>query len=280
MAVYLGEEARMRARVAVLAAVVAMSGCGAGPESEAGVSTFPVSGAGAPSPAPVPAPPPLPVEPPPSGEAQGFWSGSTSTGRYFAALVTAAGDVWGLYGNSQGVAQGTIKARATATSGGQLQASGTDYFIGGGRIYSITMTGTFSERGRMTGSYTGGAPGTFTATYDSRFDVPAQISDVAGTWRVRSESTAGSVTTTISIDGAGNVSARSPLCQLVGTVAPASGGKGYFVTSTSFSGGQCPWAGLTLPGVAVRAVIQGVDRLTLASVSADGSTGFVATGTR
>lgn len=258
---------------AALVAVLSLSACGGGSDSLAGASPFPD---GQPGP---PAPPPPPPPPAVTGEAEGFWTGSTSTGRSFDALVTASGDVWAVYGDG-GVALGAIKGTIIRDAGGQLQATGTDYYIAGGRTYSGTMSGSYTPAGTMSGSYSGGAPGTFTAAYDARYDSPVGLADVAGSWQISSASTAGNVTTTLRVDAAGNVAATTPLCTLSGTISPAANGKGYFVTSTSFAGAQCPYAGISLPGIATLTVTGSIARLGLAAVSADGAVGYIAIGTR
>ncbi|NUZ07617.1 hypothetical protein [Piscinibacter koreensis] len=187
------------------------------------------------------------------------------------------GETWGIYGQN-GLAHGAIHGNVSA-SRSVFSGAGTDYYLYGGAILPINVSGTYTPAGSMSGDIGGVNPGTFKADFDSNYLRPASVSDVAGSWIFRAASAGGITNTPVTISSTGQVSSNQAGCTQTGTVRPHRSGKNVFDVSLSYSGPNCLFDQRTLAGVGVLSV--GARRtLTVAVLLPDGTDGFLATASK
>jgi hypothetical protein len=181
--------------------------------------------------------------------AEGFWSGTTSTGVGVDLVVLETGETWGVY-SSGGAIVGALYG-ATNSSANSLSGSGNDFNIPSGTVTAGTYSGTYSPKATISVAFAGG--GTFTGAYQAAYDQTASISAVAGTFTgsgVVSNSSVQRATVTISATGAVTVPA-SLGCSAAGTMSPRPSGKNVFNVAVTFTGSSCALGnGASVAGVA------------------------------
>lgn len=193
------------------------------------------------------APPPSP--PPAQGSAEGFWSGTTSTGYSLLGAVLENGEYWVMY-HANGILYGVVQGHGTSRNGSFTSTNGLDFFLGGG-VTPVAVSASYRERASLQGFVTpqaGGMPVSFTAAYDPSYDIPASAAAVAGVWRGR---LLGGETYTINVaaDG-GFAGAGSSGCTFSGRIAPRAPGKGAYEVRVTFNGGVCLLGTQTIEGMA------------------------------
>lgn len=244
----------MRGSISAIAAAVVLAACGGG-GSDSG------SG-GAPNVA----------------SAEGMWVGPTSTGYTLNLLALEDGEFWGIYG-ANGSAYGAIHGTAS-WDGSKITAAGSDYYIYGGTKTDGAFTGTYSAKNSVSGTVSGAAKATFSGTYDARYDSPASLTDLAGTWAVSGASSTGTTTSNVTISPTGAIAGSNQYCAMTGTAAPRASGKNVFNVSVGFAGADCLFNGQTLAGVAVLMKSGATTQLAVAALLPDRSNGFLALASR
>ncbi len=249
-----------RARLATLLAALlslGLAGCGGG-----GGST--------------PAAPPPPAQ---SVGAEGFWSGTTSSGFSILGAVLDNGEYWVMY-YANGLLYGVVQGTATANNGNFTSTNGLDFFVGGG-VTPVAISGSYRERASLQGVVTpqaGGTPVTFTAAYDAAYETPATPAAVTGVWRGRllnGETYSINVGANGALTGAG-----SSGCTFGGAIAPRSSGKAVYDVSVTFNGGVCLLGTQTITGIGVVAGSGSAQALYAAALNGTRSAGFVLIATR
>lgn len=229
-----------------------VTACGGGGDDDAG-----------PEPGPGPTPPP-------ASSPEGFWVGDASTGTRVSLAVLDDGKTWGLY-ESGGYIVGAL-AGETSYSGNQLSGSGRDFNLLSRRVDPGTYTGTFSAKNRVDVRLSSGA--TFSGSYDARYDQPASLAAIAGTY-------SGTGVTgwtwphavTINVSSTGQITAPSSEgCGGSGSVLPRRSGKNVYDVTITFQGSACALGnGTTVRGIAVYdAGSRGLWAVALNSVKTDG----------
>jgi hypothetical protein len=142
----------------------------------------------------------------------GIWTGTFTSNVLHTAygvggLITESGtarfantSLLSQYGGQATVNGGSFTSAATAYApyGGTLPDGST--------VGPVSISGTFTEKGVMSGSYSGaGDSGTFYLTYSSLFDRPSSLSAIAGTWTA----SAAGYANTLMIDSGGNITGSS-----------------------------------------------------------------------
>lgn len=209
-------------------------------------------------------------EGPASPTAEGFWSGSTTTGVGVSLAILENGETWGIYTSGGGIA-GALYGN-TRSSGNSLSGSGSDFNIPSRTTASATYSGTFSPKSSISVNTSGGV--SFTGTYGTAYDQPASLAAVAGSFSgvgVSGSSPVQGVSVTISPTGIVTVPA-SLGCSASGSAAPRASGKNIFNVSVTFSGSTCALGnGATATGVAYYdAATQDLLVLALNSAKTDG----------
>lgn len=183
---------------------------------------------------PAPAPTPAPV---PAATAEGFWAGQASTGTSVTLAVLENGDTWGYYMKG-GYIVGAL-AGSTTSSGNQLSGSGKDFNLPARTVASGSYAGTFRAKDSISVQLSDGS--TFTGRYDARYDQPALLAALAGTFSgqgVTGYSAVQAASITITPSGAVSMPAVGG-CSASGTVAPRASGKNIFDVTVVFSGSAC-----------------------------------------
>jgi hypothetical protein len=219
-----------RSAASVLAFIaLGLAGCGGG------------GGGGAPA-----TPPP----PPQATSAEGFWTGTASSGFSILGAVLENGDYWVMY-HANGLLYGVVQGNGTSNSGSFTSTNGLDLYLAGGAT-PVVVSGSYRERTSLQGTVTypsdGGAV-TFTAAYDASYEVPATASAISGVWHgalLSGETYTINVASNGSFTGAG-----SSGCTFSGTAVPRPSGKAVYNVSVSFNGGVCLLGTQTITGIAV-----------------------------
>jgi hypothetical protein len=175
----------------------------------------------------------------PAGTAEGFWTGTSSTGYAVRLALLEDGTVWALYSSGTtivGVLNGTAKS-----GGGSLSGQGSDFFFPRTLLQSATFSGSFTPRQSV--QVTTSLGSTFTGVYSPEYDLPASPSVAAGTFTGSGlTATSGYYLTTITVSSAGVVTASTPACSGTGTMVPRPSGKNIYDMRLSFTGASCPFA--------------------------------------
>jgi len=130
-----------------------------------------------------------------------------------------------LYGNS------TDKGSVFSASGSELDFSTR-------RLISGALTGTVSQKAKISGKSNTGV--TFDLTYDATYNQPAVLADIIGSYNMTLASlqaTESNVQTNIS--NAGDITLTKDNCTAAGKVTPRSSGKNIFNLSLTLSGANC-----------------------------------------
>jgi hypothetical protein len=187
-----------------------------------------------------------------------------------------SGGIYGQSGQAWGGFHGTSALTAQVFS-----AATTDYNIRGGSIYQMQVNGTVTPQQTLSGSFTGGRSGAFTASYDATYDTPASLADIVGQWTFVGATSVGLVSTTVQIAANGDLTGSNAFCTIsAGRVEPAQGGKNYFNAQASFTGANCQFNGRTVSGVGVLFNDGARRSLGVAGLLPDGSDGFIGFGSR
>ena len=218
----------MKKSLSMIGLTVALTACGGG-------------GDDAPA---APNPPPAPVT-----TAEGFWTGTASTGNDVSLAILENGETWGVYSRGS-VIVGALYGQTT-TSGGTLIGSGQDFNIPSRTVVPGTYAGSFVAKTSV--SVRTSAGGSFTGIYDTDYDAAPSLSALAGTFSgtgVSGGSPVQNAPVTISSNGA--ISVPSSLgCSASGTAVPRPSGKNIFNVTVTFNGSNCALGnGTTTAGIA------------------------------
>lgn len=216
-----------------------------------------------PPPGPAPAPTPPPPSPPAPGPGagptalrgpEGFWTGSTNTGRVAYVYVQEDGTVWMMY-------SGAGNPYVLAGVGFGRLASTTTSFVGDG--VDVNVEGLGVSTGAFSGTYTAGANMdgmvqftnsrlAYSATFDPAYLQKPDLSLLAGTFSapVTVGTTQETVTTAIRGDGTISGVSMPSGCTFAGTIAPRITGNA-FATKITFGGPPCLAGRSTFDGIAI-----------------------------
>lgn len=221
-----------------------------------------------------------PATPPPQvSTAEGFWSGTTSSGFSLLGAVLENGEYWVMY-YANGLLYGVVQGRGTANNGSFASTNGLDFYVGG-TVTPVAVSASYQSRASIQGLVTpqaGGSPVTFTAAYDASYETPATLTAVSGVWRGRLLS---GETYTINVASGGTFTgAGSSGCTFVGAVAPRASGKAVYNVSITFNGGICALGTQTITGIAVTGGSGASAVLFATALNATRSAGLVLISTR
>jgi hypothetical protein len=190
-----------------------------------------------------------PSQPAASASAEGFWTGTATTGTDVSLAVLENGETWGVY-SSGGLILGALYGQTTS-SGTTLNGAGSDFNIPSGTVASASYTGTYTKKSRISVRTSGGV--SFTGTYDSDYDVTPSLANLVGSFRgsaVSGNASAPNISVSFSPTGAFTVPASFG-CSASGIVSPRQSGKNIFNVNITFSGSTCDLGnGGTTSGIA------------------------------
>jgi hypothetical protein len=221
-------------------------------------------------------PPPAPAQ---TSGAEGFWSGTTSSGFSILGAVLENGEYWFMYFDG-GVLYGFVQGTGSWNNGNFTSTNGLDFDFGGA-VTPVAVSASYRERVSLQGvatPQTGGAPVTFTAAYDAAYETPATPAAVTGVWRGRLES---GETYSIDVGASGAFTgAGSSGCTFSGSIAPRPSGKAVYNVSVTFNGGVCLLGTQTVTGIAAVAGSGSAQALYAAALNGTRSAGFALISTR
>lgn len=197
-----------------------------------------------------------------AGEAQGVYSGTTSTGSSFVAIILPDDALVALYGTQTsnvfyiaGILFGGGKS-----DHGNFTVSWIDDYYYTGTITNGSLSATYVVDSTFNGSFTETGAPTINFTAEAmtpslfNYDTPASLSDITGTWTgTLLDATSASVT----INPDGTFTGSSSGCSFSGTVTPDKSNKNFFNFQMIFGGSPCSDPNEEAAGIAVDYVLAG-----------------------
>ncbi len=214
-----------------------------------------------------------------TGQAQGVYSGTASSGYSFSTIVLPNDKFFGIYGTVTGnllSVYGMVAGQGTSGND-SLTANVTDYFYTG-QTFTDTLTATDVPGQSVSGTITESGTaitfnGTALASSSFNYNSAASVSAISGTWN---GALLDGVTTTVTINSNGTVGGSSSGCSFSGTVAADSSGKNFYDVSITFGASPCAFPNQTATGVGVYYLLSdGVTHQLLAGVTLGTSEGTV-----
>jgi len=227
------------------------------------------------------------IQSPPAstGTAEGWWKGTSSTGRSLEGLVLGSGEYWFIYSavNNSAVIAGLSQGNGTSQNGRFTSSNGIDFNFEGAGNSPVTVDATYVEEKTFNGAvkYTGTTNElTFTTNYYFDYRLPSQAPPL-GPWITTtfSGTSYSSLTeyTEMTIASSGELTGVSASgCRFAGTIAPSTEANYYNVTVT-FQGGACVNGTGTVAGIALFDFYP--RRLTSAAVNSTRTSGYLFVGT-
>ncbi len=218
------------------------------------------------------------------GDAQGVYSGTTSTGYSFFGIVLPTDRFYGIYGKisnngNEFLMYGLIAGQGASGSTTYSAPSVTDYFYTG-VVNNGSITATYVAGSNFNGTLTeNGYPTTLTGTALPtslfNYDTAASISAISGTW---AGTLLDGASATVTITSNGGVSGSSSGCSFSGAVAPDPSNKNFFDVLLTFGASPCPLPNEIATGIAVEYSLTGGGSQLAAAVTsgATGATVFAA----
>ena len=155
---------------------------------------------------------------------QGIWTPGTVGGDAASLVVLSSGAAWFVVNHA---GQGQMFTSTLAGTATGYAGTGTEYLTGSTVVNaSVAFAASATPKATLNGTITpsGEAARAFSFAYDPRYDTPALLSDIAGTWK-----STGAVVVTWSISAAGVLSGNSTLgCDYAGSSVAVHGATGVF----------------------------------------------------
>lgn len=190
-----------------------------------------------------------------AGTVEGFWDGTTSTGRSIGGFVLDNGNYWMVYtapGNNA-VIGGIIQGRGSASDSSFTSSNARDISFEGLGVNAATISANFAAMQTLDGTIT--YPGLeetaiFNTNYQSFYDLVPSLATLAGTYNGTAVTGEGYDSAAITISSTGVVTGQSGLgCEISGTAAVHASGNVYDI-SIRLGGGNCPSGTASMSGVA------------------------------
>lgn len=209
--------------------------------------------------------------------AEGFWTGTASTGVKVSVAILENGETWGVYYTANNLIVGALRG-TTTSSGTSISGSGSDYDIQHRTVTPGTYTGTFSSKNNINVTMSNGS--SFSGTYDASYDQAASLTAVSGSFT--GSGVTGSTSwqsSAVGISSLGDISAVSPLCSATGKASPRASGKNVFDVTITFTGTNCALGnGAVTSGVAYYDTAK--RQVLVTALKADKSDGFIYIGSK
>ena len=214
-----------------------------------------------------------------TGQAEGVYSGTSSSGYTFYSIILPTDKFYGVYGTTTGNAfyvYGILSGQATSSKD-SFTANVTDY-LSTGQTLSDTLTATDVPGQSVNGTITeNGTPVTFSgtalATSSFNYNTAASVGAISGAWN---GSLLDGMTTAVTINSNGTVSGNSSGCSFTGTITADASGKNFYDVSITFGSSPCAFPNQTATGVGVYYLLSdGVTHQLLAGVTLGNAEGTV-----
>jgi hypothetical protein len=195
-----------------------------------------------------------------TGQAQGVYSGITSSGYSFETIVLPNDRFYEIYGTLIGnLYSVTGMVSGQGISGDGTYSASANELLYTGQTIADTLTasvvqdsslgGTLIPIGSLSGvSFTGTALPSSSFNYST----PASLADLYGSW---TGTELDGTSTTITFNSDGTVSGSASGCPISGTVVADPSNKNFFEVSLKFGAAPCPLLNQTASGVAVDSLL-------------------------
>jgi hypothetical protein len=196
-----------------------------------------------------------------AGQAQGVYSGTTSSGYSFESIVLPNDQFYEIYGTLVGnlysvagmvTGQGTSgDSTYTANVVNELLYTGQAFTdsLSATDVPGSSLGGALIQAGKLTGvSFTGTALPASSFNYGA----PASLADISGSW---TGTQLDGTSTNVTINSDGTVSGSSSGCPFSGTASADPSHKNFFDVSLKFGGPPCALLNQTASGVAVDSLL-------------------------
>lgn len=209
-------------------------------------------------------------------DAQGYWSGPSSTGYTVNAAILDNGEAWGVY-NSGSTIYGALYG-STTVNGNIVTITGTDFNFTNNSSAAGTLTGSATTKSSMALS---GSGVTVNLSYQSAYDTAATAAAITGTWSFVGRSKSYSlVPGSITVDGSGNFILNQANCVTTGNIVPRSGGKNIYNLTLSSVGIGCAAGQSSLSGVAYLDATVTPNKFLSLALTSNKSDGVIVIGTK
>jgi hypothetical protein len=191
------------------------------------------------------------------GAAQGVYSGTTSNGSSFEAIVLPNDKFYAIYGTTTGgtllvygmmVGQGNSSSSAFTASFTDFYWSGPTYLgsINANFVAGTSFSGSFTENGTTS---TFNATGSPSSTFN--FNTPAQVTAVTGSW---SGYFLDGSSSTVTVSSTGSFSGAVQGCSFTGTITPDSA-KNFYNVTVAFGASPCLLPNQSANGIAINTLL-------------------------
>lgn len=174
-------------------------------------------------------------------QAEGLWSGSTSSGGTFDGVVLDTGEYWFIYG-AGGVARSVVHGSGYFSSGEFRSDNGADYFFGYERPFATSLSASVEPEFSINGElYLANQLEGFGVAFVSDYLAPANPAAIVGQWRGSASTLLIAGDFVISIDPQGGFTAAlAGGCEYGGRILPNRGGRNVFdITMSALA--TCPF---------------------------------------
>ncbi|RYF39547.1 MAG: hypothetical protein EOO25_14750 [Comamonadaceae bacterium] len=163
----------------------------------------------------------MPTDP---SAAQGFWSGQVNAQTTASAVLLPDGTAWNVL--RTGSAISALVRGTTTVSGSAFSITGQSFNVTGGAPSGYSISGTLAPKATLMVAASQAAAG-YTLAYNTSYETPARLSDVAGRWNASFGG--GSVQLALDFSAAGALTGSSSTgCTYSGSVAPHPAGVAVF----------------------------------------------------
>jgi hypothetical protein len=220
-----------------------------------------------------------------AGDAQGVYSGTSSSGYSFETIVLPNDKFYGIYGTLSGttlLVYGLITGQGVSGTSTYTVSSLNDFFYTGtvtpGSISANYVAGTSVSGTETEGATATTFNGTAIPAADFNFETAASVSNITGTW---DGALLDGSSATVTIGSNGAVSGSNEGCSFSGTVAADSSNKNFYDVSLTFGASPCLLPNQTATGVGVYYLLSnGTTHQLLAGVTVGSTEGTVFVATR
>lgn len=219
------------------------------------------------------------LAPPPAASAEGLWFGTTDSNRTAAGVVLDDGVYWFLYSvvGDPAIIEGVIQGDSSSQNGDFTSLNAKDFNLETG-ILNATINGSYVMKQSLNGTivYQNSTQVTFTATYDSDYELIPDMNAVAGTYTGFVTATE---TVTVAVSSSGAITGNSDTgCTFSGSFSPRTHGNVFDVTVDFDGQPGCSLGTEAVNGIAFYDA--GTKQLYSAALNADRTDGFVFLGTK
>lgn len=215
----------------------------------------------------------------PAIPAEGLWIGTTSSNRTISQLVLDDGIYWALYSEvgAPSILAGLIQGNSSSLNGVFTSSNAKDFNLETG-ILNATINGSYVAKQSLNGTivYQNSPQVTFTATYDSDYELIPDMNAVAGTYTGFVTATE---TVTVAVSSSGAITGNSDTgCTFSGSFSPRAHGNVFDVTVTFDGQPGCSIGTETVNGIGFYDA--GSKQLYSAALNSTRTNGFVFIGTK